>query len=362
MAVVSEGRTLRTTAELAAASLVAQDAVAALAPVAARYAVAIPPALVALIDRADPADPIARQLVPDPRELDVRPEERADPIGDAAMSPLPGLIHRYPDRVLLKVTAICPVYCRFCFRREMVGPTLGEPISEEDIDRAIAYVDRRPAIREVILTGGDPLVLSPRRIASLTRRLDAIPHLSVLRWHSRVPVATPGRVDAAMISALAADRAAVYIAIHVNHPRELSGPVRIALSRLVAGGLSLLSQTVLLKGVNDASAVLARLFTELVTLRVRPYYLHHPDLAPGTSHFRLPIARGQELVRSLRGTISGLAQPVYVLDLPGGYGKVVIGPEQAPVAVNAGGALYRFTDWQGAPRDYLDAAACPDLA
>ncbi len=320
-------RTLRTAPELVAAGLIAPADVAATAEVAARYAVAITPAMAALIDPADPTDPVARQFVPDPRELETRPEELSDPIGDDAHSPVPGIVHRYPDRVLLKATHACPVYCRFCFRREMVGPGGEQALGGARLDAAIAYIRAHDAIREVIVTGGDPLVLAPRRLADITARLAAIPHLDVIRWHSRVPVVAPERITPALVEALQARDKAVWIAVHTNHARELTEAARAALRRLADGGLSLVSQTVLLKGVNDDPETLAELFRALVRLRVKPYYLHHADLAPGTSHFRTTIAEGQAIMRALRGRVSGLALPTYVLDVPGGFGKVPVGPD-----------------------------------
>jgi lysine 2,3-aminomutase len=319
-------RTLRSAAELAEAGLIGGDAVAALARVAERYAVAITPDMIELIDRNDPGDPIGRQFLPDTRELDRQPEENEDPIGDFAHEAVPGVVHRYPDRVLLKLTHVCPVYCRFCFRREMVGPGAEPMLAGAAAERAFAYIERTPGICEVILTGGDPLMLAPRRIAEVTQRLAAIAHVRVLRWHSRVPVVDPERITPELVEALRTTEAAVYIGVHTNHPRELTAAARAALARLADACLALVSQTVLLKGVNDDAETLAALFTELVALRVKPYYLHHADLAPGTAHFRTTIEEGQAIMRALQGRISGLALPTYVLDIPGGFGKVPVGP------------------------------------
>jgi lysine 2,3-aminomutase len=317
---------LRSIAELATAGLIAPGDADALAPVAQRYAVAVTPEMLALIDPHDPADPIARQFVPEVRELDHRSEERADPIGDAPHTPVPGVVHRHPDRVLLKLTHVCPVYCRFCFRREMVGPGGPQALSGPALDAAVAYVAGDVRIWEVILTGGDPFMLSARRIAEVTGRLGAIPHVKVLRWHTRVPVADPDRVTLALADALGARRRPVYVAIHANHPRELTQATRAACARLAEAGAILVSQTVLLKGVNDDAATLEALMRAFVEARVKPYYLHHADLAPGTAHFRTTIAEGQALMRVLRGRLSGIAQPAYVIDIPGGFGKVPAGP------------------------------------
>lgn len=322
----SKRRTLRTPQALLEAGLIDADGLNAAAEVAARYAVAITPAMAALIDRGDPDDPIARQFVPDARELETRPEELADPIGDNAHSPVAGIVHRYPDRVLLKATHACPVYCRFCFRREMVGPGGEQALAGAELKAALDYIRANPGIHEVIVTGGDPLVLAPRRIGEITRGLAEIQHVQVIRWHSRVPVVAPERVTDALAEALRAPGKAVWIAVHVNHVRELTDDARTALCRLATAGFPLVSQTVLLKGVNDDAETLAALFRALVAIGVKPYYLHHTDLAPGTSHFRTTIAEGQAIMRALRGRISGLALPTYVLDVPGGFGKVPIGP------------------------------------
>jgi lysine 2,3-aminomutase len=289
--------------------------------VAARYAVAVSPQLLALVDPADPRDPIARQFLPSLAELDSRPEELADPIGDAAHSPVPGIVHRHENRVLLKAASACPVYCRFCFRRETVGPGKGG-LSAEELDAAIAYIAGHPAIGEVILTGGDPFILSPRRAGALTQRLAAIPHLRVIRWHTRVPVVDPARVTDDFVAALHAPGAATWVAIHANHPREFSPEAQRAIARLADGGIALVSQSVLLKGVNDDPETLAALMRVFLENRIKPYYLHHPDLAPGTGHFRLGLDEGLALMRELRGRLSGLAMPAYMLDIPGGFGKV----------------------------------------
>ncbi len=287
------------------------------------FAVALTEDVAALIDPADPDDPIAAQFVPCAAELDTTPEESADPIGDERWSPVPGIVHRYPDRVLLKPILVCPVYCRFCFRREQVG---GEDalLSPEALAGAFDYIRARPEIWEVIVTGGDPFLLSPRRIAAIVKTLDAIPHVAVIRFHTRVPIADPRRVRPTLVAALTAEKA-VYVVVHANHPKELTEPVRQSVGRLVRAGVPVLSQSVLLRGVNDDPAVLEALFRGLVAMRVKPYYLHHPDLARGTAHFRLGIDQGQRLVGALRGRVSGLCQPSYVLDIPGGHGKVPIG-------------------------------------
>ena len=314
---------IRTTRDLLDAKLVDAADLPQLDQVAARYAVALTPAVRAIIEHAN--DPIALQFVPDPAELVHFPHELADPIGDEAHAPLPGLVHRYPDRVLLKPVLVCPVYCRFCFRREHVGPG-GGAMSPADFDAAIAYIAARPAIREVILTGGDPLMLAPRRLGALLDRLAAIPHVELLRLHSRVPVTDPGRVTTALLTALERDTP-VWLAVHANHAREFSPLAATALRALHAVGVPLLGQSVLLRGVNDSAAALEDLFRAMLRCRVKPYYLHQLDPAPGTSRFHVPIEEGRRLLESLRGRVTGMAWPTYVLDIEGGHGKVPIGPD-----------------------------------
>ncbi len=321
----SLAKTLREPAELVEAGLVSSERLPDLERVAARYAVAITPAMAELIDPADPDDPIARQFVPDAVELEASPEERADPIGDTVHSPVDGVVHRYPDRVLVKLVNVCAVYCRFCFRRETVGPQNGGMLSPEAFSAALAYIAARPEIWEVILSGGDPLVASPRRLGEAMRQLAAIDHVRVIRLHTRLPVVDPAGVTPTLLRALKTGKA-TYVALHANHPREFSVAARQACARIVDAGIPMLSQTVLLRGVNDDAATLADLMRAFVECRVKPYYLHHGDLAPGTSRFRTTIAEGQALMRALRGRLSGVAQPTYVLDIPDGYGKSPIGP------------------------------------
>jgi lysine 2,3-aminomutase len=316
--------TLRTAGNLVDAGIVAETCRAAIERVAGEFSLAITPDMADLIDPTDPADPIAAQFVPQEAELSVAPAERTDPIGDAAHSPVKGIVHRYPDRVLLKPIHVCPVYCRFCFRREMVGPG-GEALTAAELATALDYIRARPAIWEVIVTGGDPFMLAPRRLAAIVGALDDVDHLGVIRLHTRVPIADPGRVTPDLVAALAAEKA-VFVVVHANHPRELTAAARAACRRLVDAGIPVLSQTVLLKGVNDDAATLTALMRGLVAMRVKPYYLHHGDLARGTAHFRTTIEAGQAIQRAMRFRVSGLCQPSYVLDLPGGYGKVPIGP------------------------------------
>jgi lysine 2,3-aminomutase len=313
------------------------------------------PAVAALIDPADADDPIARQFVPDARELQRQPGERDDPIGDELKSPVAGIVHRYPDRVLLKAVSVCPVYCRFCFRRETVGPGKATALSDAELDAALAYIRANSEIWEVILTGGDPLVMSPRRVAEITRALEAIAHVKVVRWHTRVPVVTPERVTDELAAALRSTSKTVYVALHSNHPRELTGTARAACARLIDAGAAMVSQTVLLKGINDDADTLEALMRALVETRVKPYYLHHGDLAPGTAHLRTTIAEGQALMCELRRRLSGLALPTYVLDIPGAHGKVPVGPAYLAQGEN----VYTIADARGGTHTYADACAPP---
>ncbi len=287
---------------------------------------AVTPDIAALIDPDDPFDPIARQYIPSAEELVVQANESADPIGDHAHSPVSGIVHRYPDRVLFKLVHVCAVYCRFCFRREMVGPGKASALSQGAYDNALAYIRAHTEIWEVILTGGDPLMLSPRRLAEIMADLAAIDHVKIIRIHTRVPVAEPARISDEMIAALKVKGAATWVALHANHPRELTGKARAACAGIVDAGIPMVSQSVLLRGVNDDAATLEALMRAFVECRIKPYYLHHGDLAPGTAHLRTTLEHGQQLMRTLRGRVSGLCQPEYVLDIPGGHGKSPVGP------------------------------------
>jgi lysine 2,3-aminomutase len=308
---------------LHAAGLIPEAALPAARATEARYAVAVSPAMRALITQAD--DPIGRQFIPDPAELVTADFERADPIGDDALSPVKGVVHRYPDRALLKPLLICPVYCRFCFRREHVGPD-GGVLTDAELAAAYAWFAAHPAVTEVILTGGDPLMLSPRRLRDIIAALAALPHIQTIRIHSRVPVADPTRLTQALAAAMETD-CSLWLVVHANHAREFTPEAGQALRRVRSLGIPLLGQSVLLRGVNDTSEALEALFRAMISQRVKPYYLHQLDAAPGTARFHVPIEEGRALLASLRGRVTGLAWPTYVLDIPGGYGKVPVGPE-----------------------------------
>ncbi len=315
-------QTIRDAAGLLAAGLAAPGDRAVLDRVGERYAVAIPPALLALI--AHPDDPIGRQFVPHGDELRTAPHERMDPIGDDALSPVPGIVHRYADRALLKPLLVCPVYCRFCFRREHVGPG-GGLLTDSQLAAALDWLRAHPAVTEVILTGGDPLLLSPRRLRAILDALGDMPHVQTLRIHTRVPVADPARLHA-LAPVLETDKP-LWLVVHANHARELTADAVAALRAVSRRGVPLLGQSVLLRGVNDSADALEALFRAMLAARVKPYYLHQLDPAPGTARFHVPIAEGRALLAALRGRVTGLAWPTYVLDIPGGAGKVPIGPD-----------------------------------
>jgi lysine 2,3-aminomutase len=321
-----------------------------LAEVASRYAVAITPAMDALIDPTDPDDPIGAQFRPDARELEIAPDELSDPIGDDAHTPVKGVVHRYPDRCLLKLVHVCPVYCRFCFRREMVGPQGDGTLTGAELDAALAYIESQSGIWEVILTGGDPFLLSARRVREITEQLAAIPHVKIIRWHTRIPAVDPMRVTPDLVDALRVAGATTYVVLHTNHARELTEQARAAIARIVDSGVPMLAQTVLLRGVNDDVETLESLMRALVEARVKPYYLHHLDKAPGTSHFRCSIERGQKLSQELNERVSGLAQPTHVLDIPGGHGKAPL----ASQAVRKNGDAYEVRARNGVWLKYED--------
>ncbi len=314
-----QSRTLRSPQDLARAGLVPAEAVPALEAVAARYAIAITPAMAELITPNDPADPIAQQYIPDAAELITAPHELEDPTADAPFTPVKGVVHRYPDRALLKPLLACPVYCRFCFRREKVGPD-GGVLTEAELQDALAWFEANTAIREVILTGGDPLMLSARRLGEILGRLAGMAHIESLRIHTRVPVADPARVTAPLVAALRQAKP-VFIAVHANHAREFTADAAQALARLADAGVPLLGQSVLLRGVNDNAPALEALLRAMIRNRIRPYYLHSLDAAPGTARFQVPEADGIALMAALRGRLPGHALPVFVRETPMGGGK-----------------------------------------
>jgi len=292
-----------------------------------RHPVSLTPLLVDLIDPDDIADPIARQFVPSPLEIEEDGQALSDPIGDQANAPVTGIVHRYPDRLLLNLLHACPAYCRFCFRRGKVGRN-GGLLSPEDTTRAMAYIREHKEVWEVILSGGEPLMLSPRRLRETLMELRAMAHIRALRIHTRAPITIPERMTPELVRLLASGTKPVSLLIHCNHPRELSPAALGAIGRLADAGIPLFSQSVLLKGVNDDPEILATLMRRFVECRIKPHYLHHPDLARGTKHFRVSLSEGMTIVRQLHGTLSGLCQPRYMLDIPGGHGKAAILSDQ----------------------------------
>jgi len=290
-----------------------------------KYAYRITDTVTSVITGTPQTDPIAKQYIPTEAELITTPEEHPDPIGDDAHSPVKGIVHRYPDRVLFKPANICAVYCRYCFRREMVGPNNADILTDTEIDAALTYIRENKTVWEVIFTGGDPLILSPRQLKAIMQKLNEIDHVKIIRFHTRIPIADPKRITQDTLTALKSNKA-IYMALHINHASELTEETRAAITSLHAAGITLLSQSVLLKGVNDNPEILETLYRELVALNVKPYYLHHPDYAPGTSHFRLSIPEGQAIVKALQGRLSGICHPTYMLDIPGGHGKIPLTP------------------------------------
>ncbi len=345
--------TARNSQDLLDAGIISVDRACDVDQTSENFSMAVTPSMISLIDSNNPADPISQQFVPSREELNILPEELNDPIGDDPFTPVKGITHRYPDRVLLKPTHVCPVYCRFCFRREKVG-TDGEGLSLHELETAFDYIRQHPQIWEVILTGGDPMILPKPRMAKIISTLDAIAHVDVIRIHTRVPVVDPDRINEDMIRALKVDTP-VYVVLHTNHPRELTDEAKRACALMVDNGIPMLSQSVLLKGINDDAKTLETLMRSLIRMRVKPYYLHHGDLAQGTSHFRTTILEGQELMKAIRGNVSGICQPTYILDIPGGQGKVPIHHQYLTATGEAG--QYQVEDPWGNYHSYASPAS-----
>lgn len=326
----------------------------ALESVAGRYRVLVTDYYLSLIDPDDPHDPIRRQAIPHADELVVGPLERRDPIADAPHAPTELLVHRHPDRVLLFPTFRCPMYCRYCFRKVA--------LNERDIrlrgalEASIDYLRDHPDVREVILSGGDPLLLPDERLAWLLEELSSVPSIRRIRVHTRVPVTLPMRVDAALAARLRGHRPLSLVA-HFNHPRELTPEADAAIDALAGAGIPVFNQSVLLRGVNDDVDTLAALCEGLLERGVRPYYLHHPDLTVGTGHLRVSLDDGLRIHGALRRRVAGLALPQYVLDVPGGLGKV---PVDSSFVVRTGRAgVWRLSGPLGGPIEYVDPAVHP---
>jgi lysine 2,3-aminomutase len=339
-------RHLSKVSDLVAAGLVHPSDTEPLKQVSANFAIGLTDHIAAL---SQTSAAVARQYVPQTYELATSSAELDDPIGDDVHSPIKGIVHRYPDRVLLKIAQACAVYCRYCFRREMIGPGTGI-MSAEDIEAALSYIRQNTAIEEVILTGGDPLILSPRQLEPVLKNLAAMDHIGFIRIHTRILAADPLRITDALCQALNQPKS-LYIALHINHADEITDSVRDAIVKLRCAGCILLSQSVLLRGVNDNPETLEILFRTFLKLGIKPYYIHHPDKARGTAHFRLPLQEGMNIIRQLQGRLSGLAQPHYMLDIPKGFGKV---PVHEGFIKTLSQGSYEITDYQGQKHLYDD--------
>jgi lysine 2,3-aminomutase len=321
-----------------------------------RFRMKVTPYYLGLMDPEDPECPITRMAIPDIRELTVHPEEMEDPTGDEnpdlGNQPVPRLVHRYPDRVLLLPTAKCGAYCRHCFRRRLAGRS-DENATESELSNALRYIENHAGIREVILSGGDPLMMPDEALLSLLSRVRKIPHVRLLRIHTRMPVVNPFRITKELARGLSRFRP-LRMVLQINHPREVTALAREHWARLSESGMPLLNQSVLLKGVNDHTDILRELGWRLMESGIQPYYLHHLDLARGTGHFRVGIKRGLQVMRELQGILPGDAIPRYVLDTPGGFGKV---PVQYPYLTETDPNEYRVETPAGRSITYRDIAA-----
>src|SRR5271156_3854949 len=316
-----------------------------------KLALAITPYFFNLIDATDENCPIRLQVIPKVAETQTAPWEMSDPVGEDSHSPVPGLVHRYPDRVLFLVTDRCAAYCRYCTRSRLVSNATGYDFHPE-FDKQIAYIAAHPEIRDVLLSGGDPLLLSDEKLENLLSRLRAIPHVEFLRLGTRIPVFLPQRITPELCAMLKQFHP-LFISVHVNHPRELTTEVRDALGRLADAGIPLGNQSVLLKNVNDDVTAMKALVQKLLMCRVKPYYLYQCDLIAGSAHLRASVAKGLEIMEQLRGHTTGYAVPTYVIDAPGGGGKVPINPEYV-LCRNAGRVLIR--NFEGKIFEYPEAA------
>lgn len=322
------------------------------------FRLGITPHWATLIDPEDETCPIRLQAIPRADELSASPFERDDPLLEDVHSPVPGLVHRYPDRVLLLVTHECPLYCRYCTRRRIVGDQQGSDPGQ--IQAAIDYIRQTPAVRDVLISGGEPLGLSDRRVEAILRMLRTIPHVEIVRIGTRAPVVMPQRITVALVSMLRQFQP-IWLNTHFNHPFELSPPVtRAAMERIIDAGIPTGNQTVLLRGVNDCPLVIRRLMHELVKVRCRPYYLYSCDHSQGLGHFRVPVEAGLEILESLWGHTSGFAIPMFVVDAPGGGGKIPLLPNYRVsdgVLRNFEGRHFPYSD--ASPSAPAAAGTCP---
>lgn len=317
-------KNIHTVEQLAQNGLIPNEKIPELNAVAQQFSISITSQISELLLPDYPEDPINLQFIPTEKELEFQSFESEDPIGDHTYSPIPGIVHRHPDRCLLKPINSCPVYCRFCFRREQIGHQK-KVLDNTALETAYEYIAKHPEIWEVIITGGDPLMLNPQQLANILSRLSKIKTVEVIRIHTRIPVVDSKRINSEMLEALSIEKA-LFIVLHANHPREFTDAACAAIHKIIRAGIPMLSQSVLLKGINDTVETLQALLKLFVKNRIKPYYLHHCDLAKGTDHFRTSITEGQHLMRALRGLISGVCQPTYVLDIPGGHGKIPLHP------------------------------------
>ena len=323
--------------------------------------VAVTPYYASLVDPAHPSCPVRIQAIPTAAEFDPVEGDLRDPLGEDVRRPARALVHRYPDRALLLATDRCAVYCRHCTRRRLTFTGDGA-LSREDLDRAVEYLRARPAIRDVIVSGGDPLVLDDDRLDALLSAVRTVPHVKVVRVATRAPVVLPMRIDR-RLAALLRRHAPLFVVTHFNHPKECTAEARAACETLVDAGVPVENQSVLLRGVNSSPRILRDLFETLLEWRVRPYYLHQGDLAEGTGHLRTPVEAGIEILEALRGTTSGLAIPHLALDLPGGGGKVTLQPDYRLARPAAAGRGAWFRNGRGEPYFYPEPPArdctCP---
>ena len=325
----------------------------------AKFRMAITPYYLSLIDPNDPYDPIRRQAIPAGEECNIAPADLNDPLHEDEDSPAPGLTHRYPDRVLFLITDMCSMYCRHCTRRRFAGQKDDESPSER-IEKCIAYIERTPQVRDVLLSGGDCLMVSDKKLEYIIQRLRAIPHVEIVRLGSRTPVVCPQRITPELCEMLKKYHP-IWLNTHFNHPNEFTPEAEQALARLANAGIPLGNQTVLLRGVNDCVHVMKKLMHELVRNRVRPYYIYQCDLSMGLEHFRTPVSKGIEIIENLRGHTSGYAVPTFVVDAPGGGGKTPVMPQyvisQSPDKVilrNFEGVITTYTE----PREYHEECHC----